>query len=123
LGREHQVERVRFAQIVVGIRRLGFRVLEGDGHLFGVELVDARLQIFQFTTTIRLEHRILQQFFKLRLEQVIGAEALLRDDIVHHEIGELFDVSARRIHVFSRPSVIESPIIVRLASVSIRTTS
>jgi hypothetical protein len=60
--------------------------------LFNVELVDARLQIFQLASAVGLQHRVTQQLLHHFFEQVIGAEAIFCHDIVHHEISELFDV-------------------------------
>ena len=92
LRREHQVERVRLAQIIIRCRCLGFSVLQRLGHLLGVEFVDARLHILQFAAAIGFEHRVLQQFLHAITEQVIGPVTILGDDIVHHQVGELFDV-------------------------------
>ena len=76
-------------------RSLGFRVLQSVGHLLHLELVDARLHVFEFASAIGAEHRIGEQFFEAIFEQVIGAVALLGFDFVHHQVGKLFNVAVK----------------------------
>ena len=95
LRREHEVERIRLAQFVTSSGRLGFRVLQSIGHLLYLELVDARLHVFKLASAIGAEHRIGEQFFEAIFEQVIGAVALLGFDVVHHQVGKLFDVAVK----------------------------
>eukprot|EP00982_Pelagococcus_subviridis_P014608 31342-Pelagococcus_subviridis.AAC.47 len=92
LRREHQVERVRRRKVVLRLRGFDPEVHDRGAHLFRGELLDPREHVLELSSSVRGRHGVRENAFQVFLDEVVGAEAVLRDDVFHHEVRELLDV-------------------------------
>mmetsp|Transcript_70798 Transcript_70798/g.147491 ORF Transcript_70798/g.147491 Transcript_70798/m.147491 type:complete len:356 (-) Transcript_70798:96-1163(-) len=99
-GGEHEVELVRFSEVVARLRRLDAVLLELATQLLLGERV-SRQQILVVLGPLRLrDRRQLEAVFELLLEQLVSAEELVvLQHILDHEVVESVDVPGRLEHV------------------------
>ena len=95
---KHEVEGVGGGEVVLGLRGLDGELGDGIAHLLRGELLEPREHVLELLALVRGDHGVGEHPLQVFLHQVVRPEAVLGDDVVDHEVGELLYVAGSLEH-------------------------